>query len=167
MSLAEKKVNKNLEVFDTSVFLIPTSSLASVDVAMFLYQALVVKEKDFRSKVELIEANEFKDKYVRIHNSMAAIVPEWSYMLLADKLLSEAAYVQFAADENDFMEQAIWHNILTYNYDKYVNQKVVIKGCGNKFFKTKHYLALYQCLMSKCKQISFGEACSMVPIGKK
>ena len=43
----------------------------------------------------------------------------------------------------------------------------VVKGCGEKKFSAQVYVKLISILQQETKAISFGEACSMVPVFKK
>ena len=55
----------------------------------------VLKEKDFRSKIELIDWNTYKDKKVLIKGCTAVPVPTWSYLIITAKLTLIAKEVYF------------------------------------------------------------------------
>jgi hypothetical protein len=51
--------------------------------------------------------------------------------------------------------------------DEYENQRLVIKGCGDKSIKEDIYMKLTAKLLPIVRSIAYGEPCSMVPIYKK
>ena len=51
------------------------------DLEPFLFQGLVVKEKEFRQSFKNLDWAIYKDKLVAITCSTDAIIPKWAYML--------------------------------------------------------------------------------------
>ena len=57
-----------------------------IDIKDWLYQGLVLKEKDFRNHVKENDWDQYKNKNIALQCSADAIVPTWAYMLLTTKL---------------------------------------------------------------------------------
>ena len=55
----------------------------------------ILKEKDFRDKVKLIDWNTYKDKKVLIKGCTSVPVPIWSYLIIAAQLSHVAKEVYF------------------------------------------------------------------------
>ncbi len=55
----------------------------------------ILKEKDFRKKVEDLEWNQYKNKKVLIKGCTKAPVPIWSYLIIATELSHYAKSVFF------------------------------------------------------------------------
>ncbi len=76
--IKNKVAESGLVNFDLSS-LVPKGKRLGIDLKPFLFQELVLKEKDFREKVKGLELDSYKDAYVYIYNSAEAIVPLWAY----------------------------------------------------------------------------------------
>src|SRR5690554_5543501 len=63
------------------------------DLAPFLVEGLVLREKPFRDAVKAHDWEQYADKHVAIFCSTDAIVPTWAAMLVASKLTGRAASV--------------------------------------------------------------------------
>ena len=50
--------------------------------------------------------------------------------------------------------------------DKFINKKVIVKGCGQIQFNEELYIAITRKLRNVVSSLMFGEACSAVPIYK-
>ena len=55
----------------------------------------ILKEKDFRNKIELINWEIYKDKKVLIKGCTSTPVPIWSYLIIATYLSHVASQVYF------------------------------------------------------------------------
>ncbi|MGZ5264803.1 MAG: DUF2480 family protein, partial [Kaistella sp.] len=93
--------------FDLST-LVPKGRRTGIDLKDFLFEGMILKEKDFREKVAAINPEDFKDAYVYIYNSADAIVPLWAYFLLTAKITDEARKIVFGNRED--LEVLLMHN---------------------------------------------------------
>ena len=66
--------------FDLSQ-LMPKGRRIGVDLKNFLFEGMILKEKDFREKVAEIDAEIYRDCYVFVYCSTDAIIPIWAYFL--------------------------------------------------------------------------------------
>lgn len=135
------------------------------DVRPYLFQELILKEKDFREFVKLHDWSAYVGKYVAITCSADAIVPTWAYMLLSTALSSFAARVYFGTLAQ--MEEFLFvESISKINIEEYRDKRLVIKGCGDIPVPTNAFVMISRLLRPVAKSIMYGEPCSTVPIYK-
>ncbi len=126
---------------------------------------MILKEKDFREKVEAINIEEYKDTYIYIYNSVDTIIPLWAYFVLTAKLTDVAKKIVFGSRED--LEVILMHNaIQTYDFEEMRGKRVLVKGCSDKEIPENAYIELVEQLKPMVKSLMFGEACSNVPIIK-
>lgn len=136
------------------------------DLAEFLLEGLVLREKPFREAMKAHDWSTYEAKHVVIHCSTDAIIPTWASMLVASKLQSKATSVAFGSLDDlirDFYVRAL-ENV---DWSVYEGKPVVIKGCANDIVPTDAYLIATQKLQGVAKKLMYGEACSAVPLWRK
>jgi hypothetical protein len=137
-----------------------------LDIKEHLFQGLILKEKDFREFVKNEDWSKYTDKYVALICSADAVVPTWTYMLLAIKLEPYVKKVVFGDLET--LETILYIEILNkLNLDEYKDARIVIKGCGNLPVPKAAYVEITRLLIPIAKSVMYGEACSMVPLYKQ
>src|SRR5690606_25211295 len=67
--------------------------VAELDLEPFLYEGLILREKDFREKVKTHDWAQYEGRHVAVFCSADALVPTWAFMLVATKLDGVAASV--------------------------------------------------------------------------
>lgn len=144
----------------------PVQELTVFDLKDYLFMGLMLKEKDFRESLKNIDWNFYSAKLVVVTCSTDAIIPMWAYMLVAS-YLQPIAYDIVLGNEQDAIESAILNKIRSIDISEYVDQRVVIKGCGEKKIGEKIYLEITKVLRPVVKSIMYGEPCSTVPVYKK
>ncbi|MBK1898142.1 DUF2480 family protein [Chryseobacterium paridis] len=159
------KVNESgLVNFDLAA-LVPKGIRKGIDLKDFLFQEMILKEKDFREQVAAINTEEYTDTYIYIYNSADAIVPLWAYFVITAKLTDVAKKIVFGNRED--LEVILMHNaIQTYDFDEMRGKRVLVKGCSDKEIPENAYVELVEQLKPIVKSLMFGEACSNVPILK-
>lgn len=162
--IKNKIAESGLINFDLSQ-LVPKGKRTGIDLKDFLFQELILKEKDFREKVAAINVEEYADSFIYIYNSADAIVPLWAYFLITAKLTDSAKKIVFGNREN--LEVLLMHQaIQTYDFTALINQRVLVKGCSDQTIPENAYIELVEQLKPLVKSLMFGEACSNVPIFK-
>lgn len=162
--IRNKVAESGLVNFDLST-LIPTGVRKGIDLKDFLFQEMILKEKDFREKVEAIDVNEYEDAYIYIYNSVDTIVPLWAYFVLTAKLTDVAKKIVFGNRED--LEVILMHNVIqTHDFEEMRGKRVLVKGCSDKEIPENAYIELVEQLKPLVKSLMFGEACSNVPIVK-
>jgi hypothetical protein len=64
----------------------PKGERKVLDIADWLYEGFILREKEFRAHVEAHDWASYQDAYVALQCSSDAIVPGWAFMLVASKL---------------------------------------------------------------------------------
>jgi Protein of unknown function (DUF2480) len=164
--LINKVANSGLLTIDLEQFY-PTDEFVNFDLKPYLFMELILKEKDFRESLKNTDWSIYQNKHVCIICSADAIIPVWAYMLVTANLQPVAKHIF-----NGSIENAITQSILTQLknqlvIEEYTDQRVVIKGCGEKQISEAVYVAATAMLLPVVKSIMYGEPCSTVPIFKK
>ncbi len=136
------------------------------DIAPFLWQGLVVKEKDFRAAVKAYNWSQFKDKLVAISCSTDAIIPSWAFMLVSLAIAPFAKKVGLGT-LNDLERDLFTASLAKLDISEFTDQRVIIKGCSDFPVPEMAYIAIAQILQPITKSLMFGEACSTVPLFKQ
>lgn len=137
-----------------------------IDLKDLLFQGLILREKDLRDWVKLLDVNLIKDKYVWLTCSTDAVIQTWAYMLITQKIANECKLV-VVGDYNKIVEEVIAHKIKNINFSVYNDQRVVVKGCSKKQVPISAFVLLTSLLTPIVKSLMFGEPCSTVPLYKK
>ena len=145
--------------------LYPEGKRVLFDLKGWLFEELVLKEKDFREQVKNHPWNQYQDQLVAITCSADAIVPTWAFMLVAVHLQPFARKVMMG-DLRKLEEQLFQEAIAKLDPESFRNQRVVIKGCGGKV-PVSAYVDFADFLRPLAKSILYGEPCSTVPVYKK
>lgn len=162
--IKNKVAESGLINFDLST-LVPKGKRIGIDLKDFLFEGLILKEKDFREKIAALNPQDFEDAYLYIYNSADAIVPLWAYFLITAKLTDVAKKIVFGNRED--LEVLLMHNaIQTYDFSEMNGKRVLVKGCSDQSIPENAYIELVEQLKPLVKSLMFGEACSNVPIFK-
>ncbi len=135
------------------------------DIKQVLFQGLILKEKDFREFIKSTDWSFYQNKIVGIYCSVDAIIPTWAYMLLSIAIEPFATKLFFGT-LNDIENFLFIEKISQLDIKKYINARIVIKGCGDKFVPNNAYVQLTVLLKPIAKSIMYGEPCSTVPLFK-
>ena len=162
--IKNKIADSGLVNFDLSA-LVPKGRRVGIDLKDFLFEGMILKEKDFRDKVAAMNPEEYRDCYVFIYNSAEAIVPLWAYFLITAKITDLARKIVYGNRED--LEVLLMHTaIQTYDFTELMHKRVLVKGCSDESIPENAYIELVEQLKPIVKSLMFGEACSNVPIFK-
>jgi Protein of unknown function (DUF2480) len=150
----------NLEEF------LPKQPVVVFDLKPFLFMELILKEKDFRASLKALDVEVYRDKIVAVTCSADAIIPMWAYMLVASTLQPIATDVLLGT-EAEVKNKWLLRQLLMLDTGAYLDQRVVIKGCGEEPVSEEAYLTITKRLRPVVKSIMYGEPCSTVPVFKK
>lgn len=154
-----------LEVFDLEDFY-PAGKRFTIDIAQWLDEGLILREKQFRDRLEKQDWEMYADALVSIYCSTEAIIPAWASILVAVKLAPFAKEVVYGTPQS--LDEMIYRQVLpALDYSKYDGKPVIIKGCTSKPVPENAYLLAAKYLSSHATSIMYGEACSAVPLFKK
>lgn len=144
----------------------PKEPIVVFDMKDYLFMGLILKEKDFREALKLLDLALFENKNVALTCSADSVIPIWAYMLAASALEPVAKEIIFGNEENS-AQTLLLKNIAAINAVEYTNQRIVIKGCGELPVKEAAYIEITRLLRPFAKSIMYGEPCSTVPVYKK
>jgi len=143
----------------------PKEEIKIFDLKPFLFMELILKEKDFRAALESTDWSVYKDKIVGVYCSADAVIPVWAYMLVTSYLQPYAMEVVMG-DETAVLRQVLTERIRAIDPIEFKDQRIVIKGCGEKPVGDFAYLEITKLLRPVAKSIMYGEPCSTVPVFK-
>ncbi|WP_299156903.1 DUF2480 family protein [uncultured Tenacibaculum sp.] len=157
--------NSKLITIDLEDFY-PLGNRIVFDIKDWLYEGLILREKDFREQVKNHDWSQYQNSYVALTCSSDAIIPSWAYLLLTAQLSEHTNKVVVGSLE--LLETVIYQEIITsLDISEYKDKPVIIKGCANKPIPPSAYTLLIEKIQPIAKTIMFGEACSTVPLYKK
>ena len=136
------------------------------DIKSWLFEEMILKEKDFREQLKNHDWNQYQNKFVAVTCSADAIIPTWAFMLIASKLSGVAKKIVFGNLEK-LEEELFSESLSKINLSTFKDQRVVIKGCSKIYVPVQSYVQLTSMLTPIVKSIMYGEPCSTVPVFKK
>lgn len=143
----------------------PKENILELDLKQFLFDGLVLKEKEFRVALKEFNFNKYDGKVVAVFCGANVIVPMWAYMLITTYLNNANAKIYFG-NKNKVTQAIIKENIDSINVDDYKEKRVIVNGCSNIKLSEGLFIAITKKLQKNVKSLMFGEACSAVPIFK-
>lgn len=163
--IINKVAESGLVSIDLAQYL-PSNEIVVFDIKPYLFMELILKEKEFRASLTLIDWTQYQDKIVGIFCSADAIIPMWANMLIVSNLSPIAKSIYFG-DELKTRELVLMEEINKIDSCVFLDQRVVVKGCGDTPIAESAYIAITQKLRPVVKSIMYGEPCSTVPVYKK
>lgn len=163
--IVNRVANSKLVTFDLEE-LYPDGERILFDIKDWLFEGLILREKDFRAHVKEHDWSQYKNTYVALTCSSEAIVPGWAYMLLSTQLQTYSKKV-VVGDLNQ-LETAIYQEILQdLNVEAFRDKPVIIKGCSHKPVPQNAYVMAIAKIQPVAKSLMYGEACSSLPLYKR
>lgn len=163
--IVNRVANSSLEIFDLEAYF-PENEIIFLDIKSWLFDEIILKEKDFRQALQSHNWEQYRQKYVALGCSSDAIVPAWAYMLIATQLEPFALKVIKGTPSD--MLCMIYEDILSkIDYSYLLQKPVIIKGCSKKPVPESAYISAVKYIQPLAKSIMYGEACSAVPVFKK
>lgn len=144
----------------------PEGQRVLLDIKNWLFEGIILREKEFRTFVEENKWEEYKDTFVALYCSTDAIIPGWANMLIASKLEPFAKKVVFGNLEQ--LETSVYQSLIeNLEVSPFIDKLVIIKGCSNKPVPPNAYLWITAKLQTVARSVMYGEACSSVPLFKR
>jgi hypothetical protein len=135
------------------------------DLKGYLYEELILREKEFRSALKEMNWEIYKDKLVAVHCSADAIVPNWAFMLVGTYLSN--LNVEYVIGDLQALEQYLFEKSLSLiDPMKFAGKPVVIKGCSKQPVPLYAYGRILSIVQPYAKTVMYGEPCSTVPLFK-
>lgn len=144
----------------------PEGARILLDISVWLYEGLIVREKEFRASLDAHNWELYNHSFVALSCTTGAIIPGWAYMLVATKLQPFAIIVVIG--DLELLETCIFQAVIAQmDLESYKDKPMIIKGCGKKPIPPNAYIWLTARIQPVAKSVMYGEACSSVPLIKK
>ena len=163
--ILNKVAQSGLDTLDLEDYY-PKEEIVLFDLKPFLFMERILKEKEFRASLQNIDWTQYQDKIVAVTSTADAIIPLWSYMLIA-VYLQPFAKDMVMGDKQAALRQVFLANLQKIDTGPFTDKRVVIKGCGDLSVGGFAYMEIARRLRPVVKSIMYGEPCSTVPIYKK
>jgi hypothetical protein len=144
----------------------PRDPLLSFDLKDYLFQGLILREKDFREALKTHEWTQYQGAHLAVHCSADAIIPVWAYMLVSALAAPYAIGVRQCTTA-EYIRSHYEQVLATFDPEPFRDQRVVIKGCSDKPVPPAAYVELTRRLQPFAQSIMYGEPCSTVPVFKR
>ena len=162
--IVNRVAQSELITIDFSDF-VPKNEIIEFDLKQFLFRGTILKEKDFRIELKKFDVSKFHNKEVALFCSSDCIIPMWAYMLATSKINDIASEI-YSGSKSELLQKKTLANIQNIDTGKFINKKVIVKGCGQMQFNEELYIAITKKLRNIVSSLMFGEACSAVPVYK-
>tara|TARA_B110000211_G_C13809984_1_gene434448 strand:- start:147 stop:656 length:510 start_codon:yes stop_codon:yes gene_type:complete len=162
--ILNRVTNSKLKTFDLEE-IYPEGKRVVFDIKDWLFQEIILKEKDFRVSVSNHNWSQYKNSFIAVTCSIDAIIPSWAFMLIASELTPFANKVVIG--DLELLETVIYQELISFlDFKDFADKPVIIKGCAEKPIPNSAFAFLIAKLQPLAKSILFGEACSTVPLYK-
>jgi hypothetical protein len=163
--IVNKIKQSKLETIDLEK-LLSDVDVIEFDLSKYLFQGLILKEKDFRDSLNNHRWEEYEGRTLAVFCSTDAIIPKWAYMLVAQHASGIAKGVYFGS-RNEVLTKVQKDLLNTVDWEKYNERFVLLKGCSKMDISEEIYMTATQKLLPHVNKLMYGEACSNVPVYKK
>lgn len=163
--IVNKVKQSKLETVDLEKFA-DGVTLYELDLKVFLFHGMILKEKEFREKTEAHDWSQYEGAYLTVYCSTDAIIPKWAFMLIvqfADPHVIDIFYGQ----KQEAYSQIFRQKLDGVNWDYYEDRFVLLKGCSKMDVPADVYMYATKKLLPVAKKLMYGEACSNVPVYRK
>lgn len=165
MEIVNKVALSGIITLDMEKFF-PEETPFALDISVFLFRGLLLKEKDFRESLKAFDWTTISTKNVAVFCSTDAIIPQWAYMLIG-VYLEASGLNGYYGNVSEVEKEILMENLRSVNAEDFKDEKVVIKGCGTRPLPDAAYLEISKKLLPVVKTLMFGEPCSTVPVFKR
>jgi hypothetical protein len=144
--------------------LLPPTPMAAFDIADYLKEEPILREKPFRAALEKVDWRTYEGKIVAIHISADAIIPPWAYLLVAKHLSGLARFYAFC-EPNEIVQYYQRVQLNEIDFSQYAGKRLLLRGCAK--ISPAIMVEFFRRAQPYAQLIFYGEACSSVPIYKK
>ncbi|MBN2732514.1 MAG: DUF2480 family protein [Balneolaceae bacterium] len=161
------KQSKKLVTIDLQQYF-DNTPIQELDLKDFLFEELILKEKEFRESLESHNWEQYKDSYLAVYCSSDAIISKWAYMLVAQYAVPFCEDI-FQGNKPDVVDELYRRQLNEIDWEKYKDKFVILKGCSDKKKPVPESAYLYATkkLVPHVQKLMYGEACSNVPVYRK
>jgi len=135
------------------------------DMKDVLDEGNILRENKIRDYIKNHNWSQYSNQFVAVGCSSEAILPSWAKLLIATSLQPYAKKIVIGDLKQ--LETVLFESVIKdLDVEKYMGMPVIIKGCSDTLIPESAYGFLINKLQGIAKKISYGEACSSVPIWK-
>ena len=163
--IVNRVANSALQVIDLEEFY-QEGTRTLLSITAFLDDGIVLREQTFRERLQSHDWKKYQNQFVAVHCPDDILVPQWATLLVVTHLQPMARYV-VVGTAADLEQQLFTEQLALMDFTPYQDGLVMIKGCSNKPVPEQALGMLAAKLTPIVKKLSFGEACSSVPLYKK
>jgi len=163
--IVNKIQQSKLETVDLENFL-KGEQFHVLDIKQFLFREMILKEGEFRDHLAAHDWKQYEGQWLSVTCTSDAIIPSWSWMLIASYAEPYAKEVLYG-DESDARMAILKKKIEEYDWKKFDGRFVLLKGCSKMNIPAGAYLEATKKLMPVVSKLMYGEACSNVPVYRK
>ncbi len=161
MEIVNRVARSGIEVYDLEL-LWEGHEIRELDVAPFLENGILLREKPFRLQVADHDWQGFSDVHVALFCSTDALVPMWAYMLITSHL--DMARSITMGRRGDVIREQFVMAMEQEDWERFSDRTVVVKGCGSGIVPESAYAKAMRELQKVARKVMFGEPCSSVPV---
>jgi len=140
--------------------------LFELDLKDFLFHGLILKEADFREKMDAHDWSQYKGGFLTVYCSTDAILPKWAFMVIVQHA-DEFAEDVFFGTKQEAISELFKRKLDTIDWQQYEGSYVLLKGCSKMDVPSEVYMYATKKLLPYVGKLMYGEACSNVPVYKK
>jgi hypothetical protein len=140
--------------------------IKELDLKDFLFHEMILKEKEFREKMNDFDWSQFDGAYLTVYCSTDAIIPKWAFMLVVQHAEGFARNVYFGT-KDEALRQLFKEKLDLVDWQQYDGRFVLLKGCSKMDVPPDVYMYATKKLLPHVQKLMYGEACSNVPVYKK
>lgn len=164
MEIINKIEASGIQTLDLRSYKPNENDFIQFDIVPFLIEDFLLQEKTFRQEMANIDWNQYSGKEVVICCSNDAIVPLWSYVLIASLLTPHVATVVYSTTGNHI--NLLWiERIRKIEFTAFMNQKIVLKA--NNAIPEEILVFATSQLIKYVQTLMWGEAGSPLMIYKR
>ena len=163
--IVNRVANSALQVIDLEE-LYQEGTRTQLSITTFLDDGVVLREQTFRERLQSHNWNMYQDQFVAVHYPDDILVPQWATLLVVTHLQALTKYVVVGTID-DLEQQLFAEQLAHMDFTPFQDGLVMIKGCSNKPVPEQALGLLAAKLTPIVKKLSYGEACSSVPLYKK
>ncbi len=163
--IVNRVANSALQVIDLEE-LYQEGTRTLLDLTDFLDEGILLREQSFRERLQNHNWNAYKNHFVAVYCPEDILVPQWAPLLVV-AYLQPVVKAVVVGDVEDLEQHLFAEKLFAFDTKPYENGLVMIKGCANKPVPEQALGLLAAKLTPIVKKLSYGEACSSVPLYRR
>jgi len=163
--IVNRVANSALQVIDLEE-LYQEGARSLLSLTDFLDEGVLLREQTFRERLQQHNWKAYNNHFVAVYCPEDILVPQWATLLVIS-YLQPIAKVVIVGNLRDLEQYLFAERLINFDTKPYENGLVMLKGCSNKPVPQQALGLLAAKLIPVVRKLSYGEACSSVPLYKK